>query len=236
MKSFIKEKWFAPVAVVLVAVVVILIMAMLGFRITYAPELENDWEAISAVASWVGVIASVFAILCAIQVPKTLADRQDKIALFEKRYNAYSSFLTVQNFSNAVSKETYNKNGSIMNTLAEVELCCFQFATVFGYHPQPSSTQLNIQSLYQTITLLNKHETEMEMLPFLFEWSDSEKDEIITDISNIFKPLYLFMNNIVSYTFEDDFEIDNADRQKFIDAVTCFAEKYAERFERELKI
>lgn len=79
-------------AVVFVAVVVILIMAMLGFRITYAPELENDWEAISAVASWVGVLASFLAIWYAIQVPKTIADRQDKIALFEKRYECFLFF------------------------------------------------------------------------------------------------------------------------------------------------
>lgn len=90
MKNFIKKKWFAPVAVAFVAVIVILIMAMLGFRITYAPELENDWEAISAVASWVGVLVSFLAIWYAIQVPKRIADRQDKIALFEKRYECYT--------------------------------------------------------------------------------------------------------------------------------------------------
>lgn len=101
MKSFIKERWLslviAVVIVALTAAVVIFIMAMLGFRITYAPELENDWEAISAVASWlgafiscVGVLASFLAIWYAIQVPKTIADRQDKIALFEKRYECYT--------------------------------------------------------------------------------------------------------------------------------------------------
>ena len=28
----------------------------MGFRITYAPELDNNWDAISAVAEWAGVI------------------------------------------------------------------------------------------------------------------------------------------------------------------------------------
>ena len=28
----------------------------MGFRITYAPELDNNWVAISAVAEWAGVV------------------------------------------------------------------------------------------------------------------------------------------------------------------------------------
>lgn len=32
------------------------VMWCMGFRITYAPELDNNWDAISAVAEWAGVI------------------------------------------------------------------------------------------------------------------------------------------------------------------------------------
>ena len=63
-------------------------MTLLGWRFTYAPELENSWDAISAVATWAGVVASVFAIIFAIRVPIVIAKRQDKIALFEKNLNA----------------------------------------------------------------------------------------------------------------------------------------------------
>ena len=63
-----------------------------GFRITYAPDLENSWEAISACAAWAGVVASFIAIWYAIQVPKKIADRQDKIALFEKRYERFQLY------------------------------------------------------------------------------------------------------------------------------------------------
>ena len=61
------------------------VLFVLGFRITYAPELENSWNAISAMASWVGTIGTVSAIFAAIWV----ANRQNKIALFEKRYENY---------------------------------------------------------------------------------------------------------------------------------------------------
>ena len=43
-----------------------------GFRITYAPELDNNWDAISAVAAWAGVIVG------AIIVPLVVAWLQHK--------------------------------------------------------------------------------------------------------------------------------------------------------------
>ena len=99
LKQFVKSRWFPLVAVSVVMLVVVVAGFLFGFRITSAPELENSWEAISAVASWVGIIVSVasavasfMAVWCAIQVPKKIADRLDKIALFEKRYESFSFF------------------------------------------------------------------------------------------------------------------------------------------------
>ena len=37
-------------------VLIAFVMWCMGFRITYAPELDNNWDAISAVAEWAGVI------------------------------------------------------------------------------------------------------------------------------------------------------------------------------------
>lgn len=85
MKRFIKGRWF-PLAV---AGVCALILFCLGFRITYAPKLENSWEAVSAVATWAGAIGTFGAVWFAIRV----SDKQNKIALFEKRYKIYNSFI-----------------------------------------------------------------------------------------------------------------------------------------------
>ena len=102
MKNFIKGRWFPLLVGIIVFVVIAFVMAKFGWRITYAPDLENSWDAISAVATWVGVVisafgvvASVVAIWYAIQVPKKIADRQDKIALFEKRYECFQFFQNV---------------------------------------------------------------------------------------------------------------------------------------------
>lgn len=99
MSMFVKGRWFPLIITLIVLAVFVLVMALLGWRFTYAPKLESSWDAISAVAAWagvvisaVGVIASFIAIWYAIQVPKKIADRQDKIALFERRYECFQFF------------------------------------------------------------------------------------------------------------------------------------------------
>ncbi len=49
-------------------------------------------EYIALIFSFIGIIVSGIAIWFAVQVPKKIADRQDNIALFEKRYNVYYLF------------------------------------------------------------------------------------------------------------------------------------------------
>lgn len=49
-----------------------------------------DWLAV--ILSFFSVVLSVAAIWFAVQVPKKIADRQDKIALFEKRYECFQIF------------------------------------------------------------------------------------------------------------------------------------------------
>ena len=96
LNEFAKKRWFFLIIGIVLVIFVVFVMALFGWRITYAPELENSWDAISTVANWigvlvsiVGVVASFVAIWFAIQVPKEIADQQNKIALFEKRYEIY---------------------------------------------------------------------------------------------------------------------------------------------------
>lgn len=77
----------------------------MGFRITYAPELENNWDAISACAAWAGVVASFIAIWFAIQIPQKIADRQDKIALFEKRFACFAALELQRNLYFSIKDE-----------------------------------------------------------------------------------------------------------------------------------
>lgn len=108
MKQFIKRRW----PFLLGALSIVLFVGFLyhkGFRITYAPELENSWDAISAVATWAGVImtgvsvvASFLAVWFAIRIPQKIAEQQNRISLFEKRFKVYSEMCNCESFSHVL--------------------------------------------------------------------------------------------------------------------------------------
>lgn len=91
MKEFIKGRWFPLVVAVVGTIIIAFVMAWFGWRITYAPELETSWECVSAIASLIGAVGTVAAVWFAIQVPKKIAEEQNRIELFEKRYQVYNA-------------------------------------------------------------------------------------------------------------------------------------------------
>lgn len=93
----------SPITWIIILILILCIVSYVcGFRITYAPALENSWDAISACASWAGVLFSFIAIWVAIQIPMKIADRQNKIALFEKRCAFYTIFCRCISFGESV--------------------------------------------------------------------------------------------------------------------------------------
>lgn len=116
MIKIIKGKWFPVAILVIVELSLLVFLYCNGFRITFVPDLENSWEAISAFAAWFGVVTSFGAIMVAIWIPKEIADRQDRIALFEKRleiYNILSSCKTsvhIMEMADKIKVENKGKN------------------------------------------------------------------------------------------------------------------------------
>ena len=109
-----KKKKLKPIYWLIIAeVIVVVVGLLLGFKITYAPHLENDWDAISACAGWASVIVAGLAIYYAIQVPKKIAEDQNKIALFEKRYAVYEVLNNCVAYAHML--ERFNESGSEWN-------------------------------------------------------------------------------------------------------------------------
>lgn len=242
--KFIKGRWFpliAAIAIFVLEVGIVLTMVLFGWRFTYAPELENSWDAVSAVAAWVGVFSSFIAIWFAIQVPKKIAEQQDKIALFEKRHDAYSSILSLKVFAEALDHEEYkdggkDPNGKILTLRDKVGLYCLHFATTLGYPPRVHEGHLDIDSMTRTISLLKQYEIRATALPFLFYTNDEESNKMKQELSDIFEPLLVFMTEVVTCTFDEHSKIDDLNRQKFIIALKQFKQKYSDMFEKELSI
>lgn len=88
-----KRIYFIHILISIMLCLATLLLYLCGFRITYDPSLTSDWDAISACASWFGAIMSVIAIFVAIRIPKIIAERQNNIALFDKKYGLYDTFV-----------------------------------------------------------------------------------------------------------------------------------------------
>lgn len=173
--------WFKLLIIAIGVLVVVGLLYCAGLRITYAPELKNDWDSISAYAAWfsvvvsiVGVGASFAAVWYAIQVPKQIAKQQNKIALFEKRLQCYNALKTVIEFSRileSVGVKYENVRG--------------------GYSIYFGMDETAIQGKLSSCQPLHKlFETEMTLLggKFLFSKEDSE---IIAAIVVLLRSIYV---------------------------------------------
>lgn len=101
MKELIKKSWFVFLLGMLIAIVGLLLIGLIlycnGYRIVYPEQFETSWNAVSGVADWVGIIVSILSAIAsfmAVWFAVRVADKQNKIALFEKRYKLY---LIIQN-------------------------------------------------------------------------------------------------------------------------------------------
>lgn len=110
MKKFIKGKWFPFVFLIVLETILFIVLYHKDFRITYSPNLETSWDATSAFAAWAGVIMSFLATMIAIWIPKKIADRQDKITLFERRIECYHTLQVIFAFARQIS-DVNNRRG-----------------------------------------------------------------------------------------------------------------------------
>ena len=95
MKKLFKSVLFW---VLFTEVVIIIVFAILGFKITYAPSLDNSLEAISAVASWVSAIATIFIPIVVVFFQNKLDQNKSEISDANK-----ATLLELQKFADKYS-------------------------------------------------------------------------------------------------------------------------------------
>lgn len=162
-----EKKKLKPIYWLIIAeIIVVVVGLLLGFKITYAPHLENDWDAISACAGWLGVVASLGAILVAIRIPKVIAERQDKIALFEKRFAFYDILCRCINFARMIG-----------NVQTHREIQVFFIAT-FGRERMEKYTQDSLDR--DVLKLENEAMMILKQGVFLFDFDTAEQVKPIT--------------------------------------------------------
>ncbi len=156
------------IAILVLAAGVVLTMVLFGWRFTYAPDLENSWDAISAVASWSSVVVSIIAVcssFAAVWFAIRVADKQNKIAVFDKRMECYLELQKHRTFA------------TMSMRLADPErvLCAFSYTFSNGVTNDIGDINLLALSL--------KSETIIEQLPFIFDFVTYDE---AAEIKNLF--------------------------------------------------
>jgi len=154
------------IVVLLCAIIVILYFC--GFRITYAPMLNNHWEAISAGAGWFGAIMSALALFAAIGIPKSIAEQQNKIALFDKRYYAFS----VLNFLLPVAKEIINNSKENQNNELSSWKILASSMQAYKFTNMPFDTDIDFHTVRYFYTNLVLEAVKIDLLFNKEETSD----------------------------------------------------------------
>ena len=214
-----KYRWcFVAIFIIILLVV---FLYCIGFRITYAPELETSWNAVIAFANWgsvfvslAGVIASFLAVWFVIIVPKQIANRQYKIDLFEKRLICYN---TIQQFL-VVSDEIEDRN-----TKKAIQ-------TAFRiYFVNPSDNNITPNSL---MILLIQKELIIMSGEFLF---NNYNTKLLQEILNTAISLVRVSENI-KIQEENLTKEGMVCKQKYCKLCTKFSNEFLNDIEKDLKI
>ena len=194
------------VLTLLIAVFVIALLALLGFRITYAPSAENTWDAISGCAAWAAVVASFIATFYAIRVPKKIADEQNKISLFEKRFDSFTALQRYEAFANQLKETTE------INKYKKAFLTCFYESTAVSISIEDAMFRINTLS------------TPLHQMIFLYD------DIPVKEISDMFSCLL----DLVA-ALQEDKNVDEL-KSKYINIVDEFMKKHGKKICEQLML
>ena len=162
-----------------------------------------DW--INMLLSSFGVFVSIIAIIIAIQVPKQIAEEQNKIALFEKRYKVYHEVKIMNDFLNGYF-ETYPTavyNLPIRNPNLE-ERKAFYYKSLWEGEIQKSQYSMNDD----IGTILRQQEQLIDSMSLVFNISSDEED-LCNNFYNNYRAMtqrYVFLDKADFYISIREFD------------------------------
>lgn len=195
--------------------------------------LENDfWEIVS-------IIISGTALIFAILVPVRIANKQNKISLFEKRFEAYANLLKLKSFSDMLKKEEcsfdskiiaaanpQNIDGERGRRCSEVLLNFQSF--FYNGDKRPDGVNIARVMLYTVRNL----ELSLQTLPMLYSKNLKNNGEYANkEITKIFENLAALINSLV--TCDINIELH---RTRFIAQMDLFADEYSNIFEKGIRL
>ena len=185
------------------------------------------------------VIVPIVASLIAIVISIVVSQKQNKIALFEKRFDAYANLLKLKAFSDMLKKEecsfdpkviaaanAQNVDGERGRRCGEI-LLNFQ---AFFYDGEKKPDAVNVARV--TLYTIRNVELSLQTLPMLYSKTLKDKGNIANkEITKIFEDLTLFMNSLITCDRNND-----QYREGFVAKMDLFVDKYSNIFEKGIRL
>ena len=177
---------------------------------------------------WAPIGLSTLAIIVAVLIPSIIAKKQNKIAVFDKLFDAYSHLLMTKSFAEAIKDYVFTSDPLEVQRLRALAFVHFEAA--FGYKPDLDSYE---ESIGKALASLRNNETKVHMISLLIAKSKNEMKSCATAINAIYEPLFLFVTALVMFDLRNPDNI-NVNLKDFIQAINAFFVSYSETIEDEL--
>ncbi|CDC28962.1 hypothetical protein [Anaerotignum sp.] len=138
---------------------------------------KGTFDYILLITTIASIIISACAVFVAIKVPKQIAEQQNKIALFEKRYNFYlvlKKFELLNNSLNRIIKPITNKSIESIQCL---------FVIIFGSEPDLNIQYDKNKTYSQAFKYFMQAKNVLDSASFLFNIETERYIEQLIDIS-----------------------------------------------------
>lgn len=212
-----------------------------GYRLMFIQEYVFDLDATEKICSIIfgiiGTVATVAAIWTAILVPKQIAQRQNDIALFEKRFTVYQKI-----------KMIYLLNSSLIHSFNSCEdydyskkNSCTVYWIIDYFKPNKlertdklNVAQLRVLAHAEISKCLSEFRSIVNSSVFLFNDVNYNKyDELLTSLKNLVDDCYSFyyFNGNLDYQEKAILAINN-----FLETCVDFETKYLTSIESQLHL
>lgn len=197
----------------------------------YLDVLNNIAESINQLGriNWLDVISLIIStgsLIFAVLVPVRIANKENKTALFEKRFNTYVEITKLIKFSDLL-KEI--KDADLSDNLKAQDVI-EKFSSVFNCVLPNGSSVLNYEN--KILPAIEANKNSAKTIVFLYSKTLNHKPK---DIGDEIENIYLELKNLLKVASKNE-EYDSFAADSFIKYLNDFMNNYKSALEKPLKL
>lgn len=197
----------------------------------YSDSLNKLIEAINQIGNinWLDVVTLIIStgsLIFAVLVPVRIANKENKTALFEKRFNTYIEITKLIKFSDLL-KEIKDKN---LSGDLKAQDVIERFSSVFNCVLSNGSSVLNYEN--RILPTIEENKNSAKTIVFLYNKTLNHKQK---DIGDVLENIYLELKNLLKVACKNQ-EYNSLAADSFIKYLDDFIKNYKNALEKPLKL